>query len=485
MDASLFYRSRYFKRLNNKVTFIIFLSIFITQLVNFFIFVIMPIPDVKVYKQDWLSATLPADMRIVFKAPVDQRNRIISGLKNLEFLDIEWSASKPITPRNSQLLPEIIRLEKSLQQQLHHDDMKVFAFNTDLKGLNREDKLIFIPPNWKENNPIKSKGFNEDPIDIQGYFKIIVQGPDKSWLIISSKNDDNMFLQILPLIAGFVLSALILRTLSSVISSQTFRRLDHMASAAERAGIERSSQFIEEKGLGEFAPVARSLNEMQARIQRFIDERTRMIASISHDLRTPLTRMKIDSEFIKNRTQKQVFISNIDHMQKLIEATLLFAQNDFHSRVHQKIDIATLLISLCDEWVDKGQNVSYAGPDHYIFSCRPEMMQRVFENLFENSVKFGSCVSIVPCISIVLSILKTEINVKIIDNGPGIPPEQIENVLKPFFRVDTTQNQALGGFGLGLSIANDIVISHGGLLSLKNNSPSGLVVSISLPFVTN
>ncbi len=475
----LLYKSKYFKNLLNKISGVIVLSIFVTQVINFGVFVIMPKPNIQIYKYDWLISTIPSDILFIFSTPQNKRQAIIEKMDNQEFLDISWQLEDPQKPINIRLLPELVHLQKKIQQELSSDNNLVKSVTIYSKSSKSAEKLDIIPPNWQDKRPILSKGFNENPVDLQGSFRLEIQGSDNSWLIIKSKKDDNIFYQMLPLLIGFIISILTIRILAAFISMQMLIRLDLMAAAAEKMGIEHLPQPINEVGLGEFAIIAHSLNKMHSRLKDFVDERTRMIAAISHDLRTPLTRMKLNAEFIKNKHPKQAIISNINQMQELIEATLIFAQNDYNPAYKQKIDIAALLISITDEFCDEGAHIKYNGPDHLSFLCHTQMIKRALCNLIENSIKFAK--------EIEVTLVSNQDNmfIQIEDDGPGIPEQDIKKVVEPFFRIDISRNEHKGSFGLGLSISNDIISAHGGIMSLENKIPNGLKVNIFLPNVTN
>jgi signal transduction histidine kinase len=218
------------------------------------------------------------------------------------------------------------------------------------------------------------------------------------------------------------------------------------------------------------------MNEMQERIKRFIDERTHMLAALSHDLRTSLTGLLFDAEELTGGESKDRLIAGMEEMERVISATLAFAGDDLKGEPVQMIDLAALLISLCDSFSDRNCPASYSGPDHLFAMCQPVAVKRAFTNLIDNAVKYGGCARVR------LELAASGAAVSIADDGPGIPPDKADLAFKPFGRLDHARNRESGGVGLGLPIARDIVQSHGGDICLGIPSQGkGFEVLISLP----
>ncbi|MBR1212510.1 ATP-binding protein [Bradyrhizobium sp. JYMT SZCCT0180] len=252
--------------------------------------------------------------------------------------------------------------------------------------------------------------------------------------------------------------------------------LSSFAKAAESFSLNGAAAPLPERGPEEIRSVARALNRMRARITGLIDDRTKMLAAISHDLRTPITRMRLRSEFIEDETHRSRMLCDLDQMRSMLESVLSFLRNDRRLESMTLADVASTLQLITDQFGDTGRKVAYDGPAHAMATVRPDDLHRSVTNLVENAVRFGAEATIR------LRVSDDQITIDVEDDGPGISDAQKQNVLEPFVRGDDARNMdEAAGFGLGLSIANAIVLAHGGTLSLHDRQPRGLVVRIQLP----
>jgi signal transduction histidine kinase len=215
---------------------------------------------------------------------------------------------------------------------------------------------------------------------------------------------------------------------------------------------------------------------MRERITALIDDRTRMLAAISHDLRTPITRMRLRSEFIEDHVHRNRMLGDLDQMRSMLESVLSFLRNDRKLESMTLVDIATELQLVNDQFADMGHKVAYDGPEHAMATLRPDDLHRGITNLVENAVRFGAEVTIR------LRMSPDTVTIDIEDDGPGISDARKDAMLEPFVRGDVARNMdEAAGFGLGLSIARAIVLAHSGELSLHDRQPHGLIVRIELP----
>jgi signal transduction histidine kinase len=252
--------------------------------------------------------------------------------------------------------------------------------------------------------------------------------------------------------------------------------LSSFAKAAESFSLNGAAAPLPERGPEEIRSVAKALNRMRERITGLIDDRTKMLAAISHDLRTPITRMRLRSEFIEDETQRSRMLGDLDQMRSMLESVLSFLRNDRKLEAMTLVDIASTLQLVTDQFGDMGRKVSYDGPPHAMATVRPDDLLRSVTNLVENAVRFGAEATIR------LRTSPEHVTIDVEDDGPGISDAQKTNMLEPFVRGDDARNMdETSGFGLGLSIANAIVLAHGGALSLHDRQPHGLVVRIQLP----
>ena len=251
--------------------------------------------------------------------------------------------------------------------------------------------------------------------------------------------------------------------------------LTRFAAAADRLGVDVNAPPLPETGASELRQASRAFNRMQDRLRRFVEDRTLMLAAISHDLRTGLTRLKLRSEFIADPEQQKKALADLDEMEAMLDATLAFARDDAAKEPRRRFDLAALLQSLCDEQTDQGASASYQGPDHLSFEGRPTALKRALANLVSNAVKYGGAAEIA------LSETGEGLRVTVSDRGPGIPEEARERVFAPFYRLEASRSRDTGGTGLGLAVARSIVRRHGGDITLGDRPGGGLVVSVNLP----
>ncbi len=251
--------------------------------------------------------------------------------------------------------------------------------------------------------------------------------------------------------------------------------LGRFAQAAGRLGTDVNAPPMAEAGPSEIVQAARAFNQMQERIQRLVDDRTRMLAAIAHDLRTVLTRLRLRAELIDDTEQQRKAIADLDTMATMLDETLAFARDDGAGESRQDVDLAALVRSLCDDLADVGQPVHYLGPDRLRFASRPVALRRALANLIDNAVKYGREAEVG------LQTERDTIRLTIEDRGPGIPAAAREQVFQPFFRLEPSRSRTTGGTGLGLAVARTIVHRHGGMITLDDRPGGGLVVRVTLP----
>jgi signal transduction histidine kinase len=252
--------------------------------------------------------------------------------------------------------------------------------------------------------------------------------------------------------------------------------LSSFAKAAESFSLNGATAPLPERGPEEIRFVAQALNRMRERIGGLIDDRTRMLAAISHDLRTPITRMRLRSEFIEDDVHRSRMLADLDQMRSMLESVLSFLRNDRRLEAMTLVDIASTLQLVADQFADMGHKVNYVGPGHAMATVRPDDLLRTVTNLVENATRFGAEATIR------LAMSQAHATIDVEDDGPGISDAQKDNMLEPFVRGDSARNMdEAAGFGLGLSIARAIVLAHGGELSLHDREPHGLRVRIQVP----
>lgn len=253
------------------------------------------------------------------------------------------------------------------------------------------------------------------------------------------------------------------------------RPLRRIASAAMKADISLGPAPFEERGSVEIVALAKALNAMQQRISTMVEARTRMLRGISHDLRTPLTRLRLRAERMPDEGMREALLVDIGRIDRLLQESLGYLRDNHRQEAAQRADLASLLQTVCNEFADMGHDVSYRGPARMIANFKPLAVTRAVTNLCENAVKFGKHVEVA------LGGQDGEAVIDVIDDGPGIAEEHRKRVLEPFYKVDIARSAGDTGFGLGLSIVVEIAEAHGGRLTLIEGRPGGLIARLAIP----
>ena len=232
---------------------------------------------------------------------------------------------------------------------------------------------------------------------------------------------------------------------------------------------------VTERGPDEVRQVAQAFNAMQARIERLIADRTQALAAVSHDLRTPITRLRLRAGFIADRDAQEAMDADLDEMQAMVDATLAYLRGDLEPEQPRVTDLAVLLATLVDDAVDAGRPASFTGPRHANVALRPLAVKRALINLLDNALTYGRLARVTLCET------DSAMIVQIDDNGPGVPDEDLERVFEPFQRLDGSRNSRTGGVGLGLSIVRQAIGREGGTVTLSNRIEGGLRAEVVFP----
>ncbi len=253
------------------------------------------------------------------------------------------------------------------------------------------------------------------------------------------------------------------------------RPMLRLANAADQLGRGEDPRPIPEQGAEEVRRTTRAFNQMRERLARFVSDRTRMLAAISHDLRTPITTLRLRAEFIEDREIREAVLTTLDEMQEMVESTLAFAREDAAREATRTVDLSALIAALCDDLADGGRDITFTEAAPLPYACRPTSLKRALGNLIENAVAYGARARL----HIQATLESVEIHID--DDGPGIAPEDRERVFAPFVRLEESRSRETGGVGLGLAIARTIVRAHGGDVLLHNRPEGGLRVTVRLP----
>ena len=315
----------------------------------------------------------------------------------------------------------------------------------------------------------------------EGHSTIAVRLDHQRALVIGFTGADiapSAFSAIVEFIAKVLILMLPMLLLVLYIGTMITSPLVRFADAAKRLRLDGGEEeLFAAAGAKEIRTLATSLNNMRRRIRKMVDDRTRMLTAVSHDLRTPLTRLRMRVERSKDAVSRDAMLADISTLTTMIEDSLQYLTSTATVETLRKVDISSLLQTITSEFSDLGHNVIYKGPERFAYLCKRKAMIRAVTNIVENAVRFGTTASVE-----LRSNSRGDVEIVVCDDGPGLDNELHERVLEPFFKADEARTTSSGGgFGLGLSIADEIVKGHGGSLLLENASPQGLRVTIRLP----
>jgi len=298
---------------------------------------------------------------------------------------------------------------------------------------------------------------------------------DGSWLNISAFAPPTP-----PFWSGRLILALAVLIISvALLSAWAVRRmtgpLGTIADAADRLGRDMRTPPLPETGAGEVRRAARAFNRMQERLRDLLDARTRTLAAISHDLRTPITRLRLRAEFVDDEEQRERSLADLSEMENMIASTLAFARDDAQDETRETVDLVALAQTVCDDLADAGQDCVFEDAQGTPYACQPLALRRALVNLAENAVAYGARAR--------MSFLNKgeELIIRIDDDGPGIPEEELTHVFEPFYRLERSRSRETGGTGIGLCVVQSVAQAHGGEIRLSNRTGGGLRAELVLP----
>jgi signal transduction histidine kinase len=408
--------------------------------------------------------------RLVQETPQEQRNRIVTALSDQSF-HISLSAQPPAMTSTDNDLPVAQAIKDFLVEQLSLGSTQQPRVSASLP-----DGSAF--GGW---HPMMGRGPMMHGFGAFGIFgafrnlQVAVPLPDGQWLsfVTALPESGPSFSRQFLLSMGIM--AIIILAVSVWVVRHVTAPLASLSIAAERLGNDLNAPPVPETGTIETRQASHAFNTMQARLRGLIENRTRMLAAISHDLRTPLTLLRLRTENVENATEREKMLSTIAEMDSMVATTLAFARDEATTEARRPTDLAALLQSIVDDMADTRLPVRMEPAEPIIYDCRPAALKRAIRNLIDNAIKYGkkASVAIKPTVK--------SIEITIDDEGPGIPEQELSRVFEPFYRVEKSRSLETGGVGMGLAIALSAVQAHGGELILSNRSAGGLHASIVLP----
>ncbi len=387
-----------------------------------------------------LANCLDGFARAIEEQPTDVRLAVLRGLKERE-LTVRTSAG-------------------------HNVMLDVYEKEPKKEGQPERSPAISIPP----------FGMPVPPPPEPSVIEVSRQLKDGTWMRFHAPVTATDALREPGFLASLAGSAAVAILLSAWVLGFTTRPLRRFAAAANRLGVDMNAPSLDEAGPREVRLAAAAFNKMQRRLRAFVEDRTRMLAAVSHDLRTPLTRMRLRAEFIDDDSVREKMLDDLAEMEAMIGSTLAFARDEAAQEDIQPLELNAMLERLVEDMRDGGKPASVTpSPFPVPIMGRRMALRRAIANLLENAVKYGQRADIA------IAITGENVTITIDDNGPGIPETEFDNVFRPFFRLEGSRSRDTGGTGLGLSVANDIVRAHGGEIGLANRPEGGLRVTVILP----
>ncbi|MEH6628045.1 MAG: ATP-binding protein [Motiliproteus sp.] len=416
-----------------------------------------------------------------FKAlPSQYRHIVLSQLRDMGGTRFFVSLNKtliPIEDIDDSKLKEIVldTFVQGLRKQLGKESQILVSFSLPetLHVYNNQTLLLDLPPRWSQQSLIYDS--HSPPILVAQ-----IDMEEGEWLYLAAllpKPDLLLKTEYLPtdrLLFLGLLSVILLLLGWMVVRWQT-RPLEQLAKGAERLGRDIDRPPLQEQGPLEIQATARAFNQMQKRIQRFITDRERLFSAISHDLKTPITRLRLRAEMLEKEHNRDKFAQDLGELERMVAGALECIQGTEIHENTQAIDIMALLDSLQDNAAVLGHRVEIEGEVGPAFWGKPMALKRCLGNLIDNAIFYGKEAEICVHNS------SEQLLIRIRDRGPGVSEDAIEQLFEPYYRVESSRSRNTGGSGLGLGISRNIAHAHGGELELKNREGGGLDVILTLP----
>ena len=441
------------------------------QILVTLVFVLRPPTFPPFYSARWLSAVVTDIIRRETTAGADPARALADGA-GAEALVVRIEETPPRLAQGPAPWP-LDRVLATVRSDLR-DPLEASVQAAGMGPMGGESLLV-MPPDAFATLPSGPLAAGEDLL-VPPMFQIVVDLHDGRWLTIEPHRWAARRRLIEPLAIIFA-GTLLVAAIALLTARSLITPLSALADAADALGRSREVIAAPRSSIRELAAIHDAFEAMQGRLKRFVDERTHMLAAISHDLRTPLARLRLQAEFIGDEDLREGMLGNINAMGDMLAETLSFAEGAAASESSTAFDLASVLMSLCDEASDAGGKAEYQGLDRARVCGRRIAIRRMFSNLIDNALRYGGLARV--------SLVEGESDwiVSVADDGPGIPAELFDEAFQPFHRLETSRNRDTGGTGLGMSIARDIVLSHGGQISLANAhaGSTGLVVTVLLP----
>lgn len=386
-----------------------------------------------------LAEHLVITRKLIAERPPRERPAMASLLTTDRY-DVRWGESLPDPPRMAPELREMRDQIVSWEPSLADSEMRL---------------------------QLKSPGLNS----------MVVGGmtlPDGSWITFGTRDVESGWDLAIGRVILALVPAMALLVIGSLLISNTLKPIRMLAQAAERYGY-GDRIILPEVGSGEVLRVVKAFNAMQDRIQRLIQDRTQALAAVGHDLRTPISRLRLRIDMVADGATRDAMQRDAIEMETMIASLLAFLGGDENDQPRVRSDIAVMAATVVDDATDHGHDVRYEGPEHFDAFVRLYDLKRALDNLVTNALRHAQTVTVT------LIPMDERVILRVVDNGPGIPEADLEAAKQPFVRLDTARERNTEGLGLGLAIVERIVGAHAGELRLTNRPEGGLQADIDIP----
>ncbi|MFT6926632.1 MAG: signal transduction histidine kinase [Psychromonas sp.] len=407
---------------------------------------------------------------ILNKTPFDLHEDIISASQGLGFY-LSLDRKPIVTENNGSLLAKKLHdlIAPTQIKDIRIVSVKSERLDTGMADMGKMHSMV-------SSTLMHEKMKNSYNLQLTGSILLANQ----HWLNFNSAIDEKIVqLPLKAVILVFVFTLLILISMTWTVK-RALRPIAELAVAANKVGSERDFKALPVIGPSEVIPTIVAFNQMQSNLSKFINDRTKMLSAISHDLRTPLTSLRLRLEFIEQCEDQARMLDTVEQMEAMLKATLEFSKSNWQREKKQETEIVSLLTTICDDYRDRGVNIKLKSNNKLVFRLWPSTFRRVIENLVNNSIAHGKDVQGNLSISIEAFLSSGILTVYVRDTGRGIDESQFEEVIKPFVRLDKARVIQDSSVGLGLAITHSIIQEHGGKLTFSNQQTGGLEVKISL-----
>lgn len=412
-------------------------------------------------------------IRLLDAIPLQNRQELIPILDSpeLNIALLNQPTSSALDTRESDI--SSVMIKQQLLKRLKMDtDIRVSIKNTFMvRQMSTMHRRHMMDDNHMSGPWLYMHGLH----NLARFFHIEVQLTDGSWVSFERSVSDQLFNwpTRLVIVLSVLLFSVIILSLISVRS--IIQPLRDLRLAADGLGKDIQQPPLQVTGPSEVKATAKAFNTMQSRLKNYIEDRASILAAVSHDLKTPLTRIRLRTDLMNDEELRTRTQYDLDDMESMLSATLEFMRGTETREPNQRLDLVALLESIQEDALETGENVQFHGSATGAYEGKPLALKRCIVNLVENAVRYGGHTEIR------IEDNPEEVVISICDNGPGIPENDLQKVFDPFFRLETSRSINTGGTGLGLGIARNVARAHGGDLILNNRPEGGLCAKLILP----